>query len=121
MLVSLDLDHLPSEEDFNTSLLAFFKGNLVSVGELEYFLIGGPVLNSSVLSSSALKLVLSEEVLVVESVEIATFALIREFRRIAYKITVSVIPPVIVVVINTLLNVDSVNEHVALRVVLVVG
>ena len=120
MLVSLDLDHFPSEEDINTSLLALLEGDLVSVGELVDLLVGGPELNAGVLSGTALELVLAEEVLVVEGVEVAAFALVGEFRRIADKITVGVVPPVIVVVINTLLDVDCVNEHITLGIVLVV-
>lgn len=70
VLVALNLDHLPSEEDLNTSFLALLESNLVSVRELENLLVGCPVLNAGVLSGTALKHVLAEEVLVVESIEV---------------------------------------------------
>ena len=70
MLVALNLDHLPSEEDFNTSFLALIEGNLVSVGELENLLVWCPVLNAGVLSGTSLKHVLAEEVFIVEGIEI---------------------------------------------------
>jgi hypothetical protein len=121
VLVGVNLDHLPPEEDINTSFLALFEGNLIGVGELVDLLVRSPVLNAGVLSSTSLKDVLAEEVFVVESIEVGSFALVREFRGIADKITVGVVPAVIVVVINTLLDVDSVNEHIALGITLVIG
>ena len=121
MLVLVNLDHFPSEEDFNTSFLALIESDLISVGELEDLLVGGPVLNAGVLGSASLKNVLAEEMLVVESVEVGAFALVGELRAVADKITVSVVPPVVVVDINTFLDIYCVNEHVALRFVLEVG
>ncbi len=88
MLVLVYLDHFPSEEDLNTSFLALIKH------------------------------VLAEEMLVVESLEVRAFAFIGELRGIADKITVSVVPAVIVVDISALLDIYCVNEHVALGFVL---
>lgn len=54
MGVSANLDHLPSEEDFDASLLAFLKSDLVGILELEDFLVGSPVLDASILGSASL-------------------------------------------------------------------
>lgn len=52
--------------------------------------------------------------LVVKSIKIRALSLIGESRRIANHITVSVVPSVIVVVINSFLVINSMNEDVAL-------
>lgn len=65
LLVELDLNHFPSKEDINASLVTFFQCYLISIGEFEYFFVGSPVLNSCILGRSSLKLVLSHEVLVI--------------------------------------------------------
>ena len=51
--------------------------------------------------------------LVVKSIEIRALSLIGESRRVADHVTVSVVPSVIVVVINSFLVINSVNEDVA--------
>ena len=114
LLVSLDFEHFPSEEDLNASLSALFKCNLVSIGEFEDFLVRSPILNSSILGRSSLKDVLSEEMLVVESVEVTTFTLVWELRGIADHVSVGVIPTVIVVSIDSFFGIDSVNKHLIL-------
>jgi len=80
VFVSLDCEHFPSEVDVNASFVAFVECNFISVGEFEDFLVRSPVLNSSILCSSSLENVLSQEVLVVKSVEVSSFTLIWEFR-----------------------------------------
>lgn len=42
----LDLKQFPAEVDLNSVLVAFFKGNFVSIRESIDFLVGGPVLNT---------------------------------------------------------------------------
>lgn len=77
-LVMFDFKHFPSEHNIDATLLALFEGNFVGIGESVDLLVGCPVLNASVVSGTAMKLVLSHEMLVVESVEISSFALIGE-------------------------------------------
>lgn len=79
MLIVVHLDHLPAEEDLNTTLSALLKGDLVGVGKLEDLLVRGPVLDAGVLGSAALKDVLTQEVFVVEGIEVCAFALVGEF------------------------------------------
>ena len=46
LFVLLDFKHFPSKVNINTSLVTLFKSNLVSIGELEYFLVRSPELDS---------------------------------------------------------------------------
>jgi len=55
--------------------------------------------------------------LVVKSIEIRALSLIGESWRIADHVTVSVVPSVIVVVIDSFLVINSVNKDVALGLV----
>ena len=70
MLIALNFNHLPSEEDLNTSFLALIESYFISVWELVNLLVRCPILNFGILSGTTLELVLAEEVLVVESVEV---------------------------------------------------
>ena len=54
MLVSSNLDHFPAEENFDSSLLALLKGDLVGIWELVDLLVGSPVLNLGILGSATL-------------------------------------------------------------------
>jgi hypothetical protein len=54
VLVGGNLDHFPAEEDLDASLSALLESNLISVRELEDLLVGGPVLNTGVLSCTSL-------------------------------------------------------------------
>lgn len=67
--VSLDLDEFLAKEHIDLSLLALFKGNVISISVLEDVLVGSPVLNSGILGSSSEKSLLPELVLVVEGEE----------------------------------------------------
>lgn len=78
MLVSLDLKHLPAEHNIDSALVALIHGDLVGVGETVDLFVGGPVLDSSTGRGSSLELVLSHEMLVKESVEIGSLALVGE-------------------------------------------
>jgi hypothetical protein len=119
ILVLVDLDHFPTEHNINASLVALVKGNLVGVGESEDLLVRGPELDLCVLSSSTNHFVLSHEVLIVESIEVATFTLVWELRGIADHVTVGVVPSVVVVrVSNSLLVVESMKENSVLEWVL---
>lgn len=53
--------------------------------------------------------------IVVECIEIRAFSFVWELWRIANHVSVSVVPSVVVVAVNTLFVVDGMNEHVALR------
>jgi hypothetical protein len=112
--VCLHLGHFPSEIDIDSSLLAFIKSDLVSVGELVDFLVRSPVLDPSVPSSSALKDILSQEMLVVKGVEVGSFTLVRELRGVADHVSSGVVPAVIVVLVHSFLAVNSMNEDVVL-------
>lgn len=119
MFVLVDLSHFPSEHDIDTSLVALIKSNLVSVWESEDLLVRGPVLDLCILGSSTNKFILSHEVFVVESIEVATFTLVWELGGIADHVTVGVVPSVVVVrVSNSLLVVESMKENSVLEWVL---
>jgi len=113
ILVVSNLGHFPSEEDLDSSLLAFLESNLVGIGELIDLLVGSPELDAGILGGTSLKNILAKEVLVVKSIEIRALSLIGESRWVADHVTVSVVPSVIVVVINSFLVINSVNEDVA--------
>jgi hypothetical protein len=49
VFVVLYLKKFPAKEDFDASLVAFFKSNLVCVREREDLFVGGPVLNLGVI------------------------------------------------------------------------
>jgi hypothetical protein len=114
----MHLDHLLSKEDFDSTFPALLESNFVGIREFEDLLVGGPVLNACILSSNALKLVLTQEVFVVEGIEITALTLVGELGWIANHISVGVVPSVIVVVVNTFFGVDSVDKDVALGIVL---
>lgn len=114
----MELNKLPSEVHINASLLALIKCDLVGVGELKDGLIGGPVLDSSILSASSLELVLSEELLIIEWVEVGSLSLVGELWRVAQEVSVEVVPSVIKVSVHSELVVDFVNEDVVLSLVL---
>lgn len=59
-----------------------------------------------------MKNVLSQEVLVIESIEISSFSLIWEFGRIANHISVVMVPSMIIVSLDSFLMVDSMDEDV---------
>lgn len=78
--IGADLDHFPAEEDLDASLSALFEGDLVGIAELEDFLVGSPVLDTSVLGSTSLEDILAEEVFVVKGIEVCAFTLVWELR-----------------------------------------
>jgi hypothetical protein len=63
--VNVNLEHFPSEHNINSSLMALFKSDLISIRELENFFVWSPVLDSSIGSGSSLKFILSKERFVV--------------------------------------------------------
>jgi hypothetical protein len=111
----MNFKHFPAEEDFDASLSALLKSNLVSVWESEDLLVGCPILNFSILCRASLQNVLAQEMLVIESIEVRALSLVRELWRIANHVSVCVVPSVIVVAINAFLIVDCVNEYITLR------
>ena len=115
MLVGVHLDHFPSEEDFDVPLLALFESNLVGIWELEDLLVRCPILHSGILCCTALHDILSDKVIVVKWIEIATLSLVWEFRRVANHVPIVMVPSMIVVAINALFVVDGMDEDVALR------
>lgn len=117
-LILVDLDHFPTKVDINSSLLALLKNDLISIRELIDFLIGCPELNSSILSSSSLDLILSQEVLVIQSVEVGTFTLVGELWRVDEHVSICVVPTVIIISLNSLLVINSVNEDLVFASVL---
>lgn len=74
----LDLKHLPAEADVNAALVALVKSDLVGVTELVNLLVGSPVLNSRTLGRKVIQLIMAQEVLVVQRVEVGSFALVGE-------------------------------------------
>jgi len=119
VLVLVNLNHFPSEHNIDASFVALVQSNLVGVRESEDFLVGGPELDLGISGSSADHFVLSHEMLVVESIEVATLTLVWELRGIADHVTVGVVPSMVVVrVSNSLLVVESMKENSILEWVL---
>ena len=56
--------------------------------------------------------------LVVKGIEVWAFTLVGELRWVANHISICVVPSVVVVSVNTLLSVNSMDENIALGVVL---
>lgn len=77
--VSMNLDHFPSKVNINTSLSAFIKSDFVGVWELVNFFIWSPILDSCILGSSSLELVLSHEVLIIQGIKVCSFTLVWQF------------------------------------------
>lgn len=74
--IRVNLDHFPSKMNVNASLSAFIKSNFISIWELINFFIWSPELDSSILGSSSLELILSHEVLIIQGIEVSSFAFI---------------------------------------------
>jgi hypothetical protein len=108
----LDLHHFPAEHHFDTTLVALVKSDLVGVAELVDLLVGSPVLNACIGSSTAVKSIESLEVLVVGSVEIGTYTLIRELGGVANGVTIEVLPAGVVVLTDSFLVIEDVSEDV---------
>ena len=111
MVVLTNLHHLPAEADIDASLVAFVKGDLVSISEFVDLLVWGEVLDSGVGSGSSLELILSHEGFVVQSVEIGSLSLVWELWRVADQVSVVVVPSVIVVSVNSLFVVEHMDEN----------
>lgn len=94
--------------------MALVEGNLVSVGELVDFLIGGPVLDASVSRGATVKGIKSLEMLVVGSVEIATLTLVGELRGVADCVTIEVLPAGVEVLADSILVVEDMDVDVVL-------
>lgn len=112
--VFLDLEHFPSEHHFDSALMALVEGDLVSVGELVDLLVGGPVLDASVGRSATVERIKSLEMLVVGSVEVGTLALVGELRGVADRVTIKVLPAGVVVLADSFLVVEDMDEDVVL-------
>jgi hypothetical protein len=112
--VLLNLEHFPSEHNFDSTLVALVKSDLVSVGELVDLLVGGPVLNASVGRGATVKGIKSLEMLVVGSVEVGTFTLVGELRGVADGVTIEVLPAGVEVLANSFLVVEDMDEDVVL-------
>lgn len=108
----LDLHHFPAEHHFDSALVALVESDLVGVAELVDLLVGGPVLNASVGSSTAVECIESLEVLVVSSVEIGTLTLVGELGGVANGVTIEVLPSGVVVLADSLLLIEDVSEDV---------
>jgi hypothetical protein len=64
---------------FDSSLSAFFKCNLIGVGELVDFFVRSPVLDSCGVICDTLELILSQEMLVIKCIEVSALAFVWEF------------------------------------------
>ena len=97
--------------DLNPSLFAFFENDFVGVGEFVNFFVGSPMLNSGTLGCSSLEDILSQEVLVIEIVEITTLSLVGELRGVSDHISVGVVPSMIVISINSFFMINGMNKY----------
>lgn len=108
--ISHNLLELPPKEDFDLSLIALLKSNFVSIVIGENFLVGSPVLNSCVVGCSSEQLLLSQQVLIVESEETHALILVREGRVVYDAIPMEVLPPSKVVSIHPVFLVNNMTE-----------
>jgi len=110
--IALDLLHFPTEVNFDATLLALVKGNLVGVVKLVDLLVGSPVLHTTSGGSTSLHLVNAEEVLVVEGIEVTTFSLVWESWRVAHQVSHKIVPAIEEITVGTGWGVNHVNEGV---------
>jgi len=96
----------------NTSLMALIKRHLIRIIKLKDRLIRCPVLDAGARSSTALKLITAEEVLIIARVKVGTFTFVGVGGRVAEQITHEVVPTVPEVAEGACLRVDLVNESV---------
>merc|ERR1711939_749748 len=69
----MDLNHLPSKHEIDSSFLGFFTNEFICIWEFDNLFVWGPILNSSIIICSTLLLILSQKVLVVKSIEVISF------------------------------------------------
>lgn len=110
--ILLNLHKLPSKVHIDSSLLAFFKSNLVGITELINPFIWSEISDSSRSAGNSLNLVLSEVRFIVKGPEVITLSLMWRLGRIAEHITVSMVPSMVVVLAWSILIVEDVNEAV---------
>lgn len=118
-LILKDLYHFPSKVDFNASFVTLLKENLIHIGEVNNGLVRGPVLNLGISMRSSYSLVLSEEMFVVERVEVCSFSFVRTHGRVADHISAVVSPAMVSISHHSLLSVDNVTPYLILTSVLV--
>lgn len=104
----------PSKHNFDSSLVAFFKSNFVSVTKFENFFVWSPVLDFRAESMSSQLLILSQPRFVVKSPEIISFTLVWSFWRIANHISTLMVPSVVVISSNSILVVHHMNINIVL-------
>lgn len=102
----------PTKENLNSTLVAFLKGDLISVVELVDLLVRGPVLDLRTSCSGANKLVATEDRFVVESVEISTLALVGDGGRVVDVVTSTLHPSVVEVALNAGFIIKLVDKDV---------
>jgi hypothetical protein len=118
IFLSINFNEFPSKVNVNVSLVAFVKYEFVGIREFEDFFVWSPELDASVLGCSLLELVKSENMFIIEGIEIGTFSFVWELRSIADHISVRVEPSVVVVSLNqsglviNLMHKDSVFSSV---------
>jgi len=111
---SVDLQKLPTKHNLDSSLVAFFKSNFVSVTKFENFFVWSPVLDFRAESMSSQLLILSQPRFVVKSPEIISFTLVWSFWRIAKHISTLMVPSVVVISSNGFLVVHHMNVDIVL-------
>lgn len=109
-VVFLDLDHFPAKADINTALVALIQGNLVGVREPVDLLVGCVVLDSGAVRGCLLQLIHPEVALVVKCVEVSALSFVWEVGGVADEIASSVHPAIPVVLVESLLVVEPVQE-----------
>jgi len=102
---SMDFQKFPSEHNFDSSLVAFFKCNFVGVTKFKDFFVWSPVLNFRSERMNSVLLILSQPWFVIESPEIISFTLVWSFWRIANHVSSTMVPSVVVISSNGFLGV----------------
>ena len=101
--VFVNFNQFPPEKYFNSSFVALIKCNFICISEFINFFIWCPVLDLCVSSRSSKNFILSHEWFIIKSIEISSFTFIWEFWWVANKISVCIIPSVIIISICSFL------------------
>jgi len=110
----VNFQKFPSKHNLDSSLVAFFKSNFVSVTKFIDFFVWSPVLDFRGERMSSLDLILSQPWFVVESIEIISFTLVWSFWRIADHVSTLMVPSMVVVSSNGFLIVQHMNVDIVL-------
>lgn len=112
VLISVQLDHFPAEAHINVSLGTFVESDFVCVREGVDLFVRSEVLNSGRLRVGLMNGIKSVDAFVVRGIEVTSFSLVREFRRICDEIASALSESIPPVAGDTFLVVEEMDEDV---------